>query len=89
MTDNRTIQQSQKVRQQLEAALTGVASELAKVLVGEPSFSTKKELELIDAKLREMLESLSMGRKPEIPGLSRIVTDTWPHTRALSNQTAS
>jgi len=79
-------QQTQKVRQQLETALNGVASELAASAAGTSSVSTKNELEFISAKLREMLESLNLERKVEIPGLWRIVTDTWPHTSKLRQQ---
>jgi hypothetical protein len=80
------IQQTQKVRLQLESVLAGVVGELAEVAAGKPSVSTKTELNFIAAKLREMLESLNTERKIEIPGLWRIVTDTWPHTNKLRQQ---
>ena len=78
--------QLNKVRQQLDAALSGAANELAEIAAGNPSISTTSELESIRAKLREVLESLSVGKKIETPGLWRIVTDTWPHTKKLRQQ---
>lgn len=80
------IKQTQNVRQQLESALIGVEAELEEIVGGKASVSTRRELEFIAASLREMLESLSLNKKIEVPGLWRVVTDTWPHKNKLGQQ---
>ncbi|HBB87749.1 MAG TPA: hypothetical protein DC047_09055 [Blastocatellia bacterium] len=80
------MQQTQKVRQQLERAMIGVEAELGEIANGKPSVSTRRELEFIAASLREMLESLSLNRIIEVPGLWRVITDTWPYTNELGQQ---
>jgi len=74
---------TEKVRQQLEAALAGVSLELQKGADGGPSVSSERELRLIQIELREMLESLNRGAKRKIPGLWRLIIDTWPYDNEL------
>lgn len=70
----------------LETALTGVETEIRNCIAGQPSVSNKQELEFIAIKLREMLNSIAIEQKIEVPGLWRIVTDTWPYTHMLRQQ---
>jgi hypothetical protein len=79
-------EKTQKVRLQLENALTGAEIELAGIAAGKPSVSTKSELEYIVAKLREMLESLNTGTKVATAGLWHLVIDTWPLDDELGRQ---
>ena len=79
-------QQAQKVRQKIETALSGIMHELDEISAGKKSVSTKNELEFLQKKLQELLESINIGNKIEIAGLWRIVIDTWPHTNKLRQQ---
>lgn len=79
-------QQIEKVRHQLETALSGVTIELGEIAAGKTSISSTDELNFIAHKLREMLENLNVGKKIEVSGLWRIVIDTWPYTSKLRQQ---
>jgi hypothetical protein len=76
----------EKVRDQLQAALDGVKLEISNIAMGGTSIASEQELRLIAGRLGEMLDSLKTGKRIEVPGLWRIVTDTWPHTDKLRQQ---
>jgi hypothetical protein len=76
-----------KVRLQLGKALEGVNNEIEKCRKGQPALDSEVQLNFISRGLQEMADVLDkheyVGKKRDIPGLWRIVIDTWPYTDPL------
>ncbi len=77
------IQEIEKIKELLLKTIQEVERALKDWPEAQFSFSSGQELVFINIKLKEMLHSLEEGKKIPVPGLWRIVIDTWPYTNNL------
>lgn len=74
---------SEKVKALLQEALDGVQQAESSWDESPLDFTTKAELASFAQELEQMLKAVDVQEKRDIPGLWRIVTDTWPYTNHL------
>jgi hypothetical protein len=81
-----TNQQVERVRSLLNEALAGVQAELAKCEAGKPAIDIERNLRWIASSLDEMIAALDRSDRQPVPGLWRVVSDTWPHDDPLGRK---
>ena len=83
MSDLRKIE---SVRALLNDSLCGVQAELRKCEAGQPAIDIERNLRWIAASLEEMIGDLETGHRQAVPGLWRVVGDTWPFDDPLGRK---